>query len=330
MRNQLKVIVITFVILLASTAALAQNAGVSLKPILKPGQEARYRLIGEVDTEITATGAGGLSGTQSRELVATVLLRAGVAAPQIAASSASATAATTVAGRGVPSLRETFASDTSAATEDVVYYEAVIEMLDASLKVNGAETSGLFQNGVGQKIEFALDANGHVVKCSLPAAAAKAGLVDLLFSLLDWAPGSPLEVGQTWGNGSGSDSLVGNYGYISAAALSDAPKAAKITYRLAALNGSLGTVEGTIALNQDGATQLEIPAAQTKVNLIASGNGTTRIEYDVATGRLTSAVTETSLKGRVVNLQPTRAGEKMQPREGALVETAKFSVKLLP
>src|ERR1043165_7305966 len=108
MTNRMKVIAITFFVLLASANSLAQSGGVSLRTILKPGQEARYRLIAEVDTEITAAGANGISGTQSRELHATVLLRAGVAAPQLAAQSAGATAAT--AGHGSPYTRDTVTS----------------------------------------------------------------------------------------------------------------------------------------------------------------------------------------------------------------------------
>ena len=324
MGNRVKVVAITFVILLAQAAAAAQS-GVSLKPVLKPGQQARYRLIAEIDTEITAAGANGISGTQSRELVATVLLRAGVAAPQLAAQSAGMTTAT--ANHGSPYTRETFISDAGAAASDLVYYEAVIEMLDAHLKVNGADASMIFQNGAGQKMEFALDSNNRVVKCSVPVDAAKAGLVEFLFSMFNWAPAAPLEVGQTWGNHSGDDS-ASNYGYISAAALS-VPQSAKTAYRLSAVNGGLAVIEGAITLRQEGATRVAIPAAKTDINLTAAGDGTTRIEYEVATGRIASAVSESQLKGRVVNIPPSRAGEPTQPREGALVETAKFSIKLL-
>lgn len=328
MKDWIKVVAVTFAILLASVSALAQSGGVSLRPILKPGQEARYRLIAEVNTEITAAGANGISGTQSRELNATVLLRAGVAAPQLAAQSAGATAAT--AGHGSPYTRETFTSDASAAAGDLVYYEAVVEMLDARLKVNGADTSRIFQNGVGKKIEFALDSNNRVVKCVIPVEAAKAGLAELLFSMLDWAPAAAVEVGQTWGGGSASDSPASHYGYISAAALSDVPKAAQAVYKLSAVNGGQAVIEGVLALRQEGATRLAIPAAQTEVNLSGAGDGTTRVEYDVAGNRIVSAVSESLLKGRVVNIPPTRAGEPMQPREGALTETAKFSIQLLP
>jgi hypothetical protein len=330
MRNRMKVIAITFVILLASADALAQTAGVSLKPILKPGQEARYTLNGSVDTQITAAGVNGISGAEHRELSATLLLRAGVPAPPTVSQNAPQKAETTVVGTGLPYSREAYAVDAGGPSKDVVYYEAAIEALDVRLTVNGVDSPANVKSAIGQKIAFALDSNGHIVKCAVPIEALKAGLADLLFSMLGWAPAAPLEVGQTWGNNPGHDSLIGNYGYVSATALSDVPKHAKTAYTFLALDGSRAVIEGAITLRQEGASMLEIPAAQTRVNLIASGNGTTRIEYDVATNRMASAVSESLLKGRVVNIPPTREGEKMQPREGALVETAKFSIKLVP
>lgn len=329
MRNRLKVIAITFVILLASASAPAQTAGVSLKPILKPGQEARYTLNGSVDTQITAAGANGISGTEHRELSATLLLRAGVPAPQTVSNNASQRVGTTVVGTGLPNSRETYEVDAGGPSKDVIYYEAAIEAFDVRLTVNGVETPSNLKSAVGQKITFALNSAGHIVTCAVPVEAAKTGLADLLFSMLGWAPTALLEVGQTWGNHPGADSPVSNYGYISAAALSDVPKSAQTAYTFSALNGSRAVVEGAITLRQEGASMVEMPAAQIKVNLMASGNGTTRIEYDVATNRVASAVSESSVKGRVVNIPPTREGEKMQMREGALVETAKFSIKLV-
>ena len=100
MRNRMKVITITFAILLASANASAQTASVSLKPILKPGQEARYSLNGSVDTQITAAGVNGISGAEHRELNATLLLRAGVPAPPSVSKNGSQTAETTVVGTG--------------------------------------------------------------------------------------------------------------------------------------------------------------------------------------------------------------------------------------
>ena len=327
MSNRAKVIAITFIILLASAGVAAQSGGVSLKPILKPGQEARYSLSGSVDTQVTPAGANGLGGTQHRELNATLLLRAGVAVPPAANQPASSKVGATVIGTGLPYSSETVVADAGGPGKDVVYYEAVIEALDVRVTLNGVDSPSNARSAVGQKISFALDPAGHMLRCAVPAEAARAGLADLLFSLLGWAPATPLEVGQTWGNPPASHPL--DYSYISAAAMSDVPKYTKTAYTLSALNGSRAVVDGAITLRQDGASMLQIPAVPAKVNLIASGNGTTRIEYDVASSRLASAVSESLLKGRVVNIQPTREGEKMQPREGALVETAKFSVKLV-
>jgi hypothetical protein len=329
MRNCMKMIAITFAILLASANAPAQTAGVSLKPILKPGQEARYSLNGSVDTQITAAGVNGISGVEHRELSATLLLRAGVPAPPTVSENAAQKAGATVVGTGLPYSRETYGVDAGGPSKDVVYYEAAIEAFDVRLTVNGVDSPSTVKSAVGQKIAFALDSAGHIVKCAVPVEALREGLADLLFSMLGWAPAAPLEVGQTWGTHPGQDSLVSSYGYISAAALSNVPKSAQTAYTFSALNGSRAVVEGTITLRQEGASMIEMPAAQTKVNLMASGNGTTRIEYDVATNRMASAVSESLLKGRVVNIPPTREGEKMQPREGALVETAKFSIKLV-
>jgi hypothetical protein len=327
MSSRIKVIAITFVILLASADALAQSAGVSLKPILKPGQEARYSLSGSVDTQITPAGANGIGGAEHRELSATLLLRAGVAIPPVANQQAAPTVGTTVVGTGLPYSSEMVVVGAGVPSKDLVYYEAVIEAFDVRVTLNGADSPSNVKSAVGQKISFALDAAGRMVRCAVPAEAARAGLADLLFSMLGWAPAATLAVGQTWGDPPANHPL--DYSYISAAAMSDVPKYARTAYTFSALDGSRAVVDGTITLRQDGASMLQIPAVQMKVNLIALGNGTTRIEYDVASSRLASAVSESLLKGRVVNIQPTREGEKMQPREGALVETAKFSIKLV-
>ena len=327
MSNRAKVIAITFIILLASAGVAAQSGGVSLKPILKPGQEARYSLSGSVDTQVTPAGANGIGGAERRELSAMLLLRAGVAVPSTANQQGSSKVGATVIGTGLPYSSETIVADAGVPSQDVVYYEAVIEALDVRVTLNGADSPSNAKSAVGQKISFALDAAGHMVRCAVPAEAARAGLADLLFSMLGWAPAAPLEVGQTWGNPPANHPL--DYSYVSAAAMSDVPKYTKTAYTFSALNGSRAVVDGAITLRQDGASMLQIPAVPAKVNLIASGSGTTRIEYDVASSRLASAVSESLLKGRVVNVQPTRAGEKMQPREGSLVETAKFSIKLV-
>jgi len=332
MRKGVKVVALLFSVWIASANVAAQN--VSLRPILKPGQEARYSLSGSVDTQITPTGANGLGGAERRELSATLLLRAGVQAPpindpQTLQKYGWPVKGGTVEGTGQPYSNQKFIYQSSAQGEskDVIYYEAVIEAFEARATVNGVDNPANVKAAIGQKIGFALDPAGRVVRCVAPIEAARTGLLDLLFSLLGWAPAQPLAVGQTWETPFDHD--LPGYGYVSAAPLSSVPRAAKTAYTFAALNDNRAVVDGAITLSQPGISMIEMPAARMKVNLLAAGSGTTRVEYDVTTNRVASAVSESALKGRVVNIQPTRAGEKMQPREGALVETAKFTVKLV-
>ena len=81
MRKGVNVFAMLLAVCIAALNVSAQN--VSLRPILKPGQEARYSLSGSVDTQITPTGANGIGGAERRELSATLLLRAGVPIPPI-------------------------------------------------------------------------------------------------------------------------------------------------------------------------------------------------------------------------------------------------------
>src|ERR1043165_1473073 len=125
MSSRVKVIAITFVILLASADAGARSAGVSHKPILKPGQEARYSLSGSVDTQITPAGANGIGGAEHRELSATLLLRAGVAVPPVASQQAAPKVGTTVFGTGLPYSSETVGAGADVPSKDLIYYEAI-------------------------------------------------------------------------------------------------------------------------------------------------------------------------------------------------------------
>jgi hypothetical protein len=331
MRNGVKVVAMMFAVLIASINVPAQS--VSLRPILKPGQEARYSLSGTVETQMTATGANGIAGAATRELNATLLLRAGVPLPPLNDSQAlqkygRPVQGGTVEGTGLPYSSEKYIyQSANTQSQEVIYYEAVIEAFEARATVNGVDAAANVKGAVGQKIGFALDAAGHIVRCVAPMEAARTGLLDLLLSMLGWSPARPLAVGQTWA--APFDHDLPGYGYVSAAPMSSVPKMAQTAYTFIALNDNLAVVEGAITLNQPGATMIDFPAAKMKVNLLAAGTGTTRIVYNVTTSRLASAVSESTLKGRVVNIAPTRAGEKMQPREGALTETAKFAIKLM-
>lgn len=150
----------------------------------------------------------------------------------------------------------------------------------------------------------------------------------MLFSLTKWVPASEVTVGQTWGNGAGSESLSGDYGYVAATNISEIVTGARISYTLSGIQGDNALVQGVIALNQSGAAQLTTKQGPLSVNVIAAGKGSSRVEYDIAASRIISATTETSLEGRLSNIPPAAKGAKLQPREGSVVETARFSIKL--
>jgi hypothetical protein len=63
--------------------------------------------------------------------------------------------------------------------------------------------------------------------------------------------------------------------------------------------------------------------------VIAAGKGSALVEYDIAAQRIVAATTETSVEGRLANIPPAAKGAKLEPREGSVVETAKFSIKLV-
>lgn len=317
MKNRKPFIAMFVIMLLAAASASAQTRGVSLRPVLKVGEESRYVINGSVDEQVTPTGANGIAGKVHREVSATVLLRAGLTAPASLGENATPTPRASI-------------TDADTPGGGLVYYEASIEAFETHTIIDGVEKPSKDTNIVGQKIEFAMSAAGNVVKCAYPSEVVNSGLVEMIFSLNSWAPIMPPEVGTMWGSIDGKPMPKGGYGYITMAKLSDISRRAYAAYTLTSFKEGLAVVEGIIELRQDGASALEFPVGPTRVNVIASGSGNSHIEVDVASSRIVSATSETVFNGKLVNIQPTRAGEKMQPREGALVETAKFSIKLIP
>lgn len=289
MRNTKGLILGLVFSLMASTSASAQARQVSLKPELKPGQENRYVITISVDTRVTPTGANGLATVVHKESTATVLLR-GVAADKS---------------------------------------EAVVEAFATRTTLDGADTSALETSLAGQKIEYQLDSQGRAVRVAFPTAAGETGLAELLFSLARWVPNNEVSVGQTWGQSIAIDSLTGDYGYISAPSIAEIPKSATVSYSLSSLDGDKAVIDGAITLNQNGSGSLTTKQRRLNVTAIAEGKGNTRVEYDLSASRIIAATTETSFEGRLMNMAPTREGEKLQPREGSVVETAKFSIKLV-
>jgi hypothetical protein len=292
MQNQKRLILGLILSLLVSSSASAQSRQVSLRPVLKPGQENRYVVNISVETRVTASGDDGLASILIKETTATVLLR------------------------GV------------AGEKGNVSNEAVIEAFTTRATVDGAETSTPDTSMVGQKIEYDLDSQGRATRSSFPLPAGRAGLAELLFSLARWVPSNDVSVGQSWGQAIAIDSLSCDYGYAAAPSLAEIPKRASVSYKLSSLEGDKAVIEGAIALNQSGSCLLTTKQSRLNVTATGNGKGSTRVEYELSGSRVISATTETSFEGRLIHIAPTREGEKPQPREGSVVETAKFSIKL--
>ncbi|MEK6323537.1 MAG: hypothetical protein AABN33_18005 [Acidobacteriota bacterium] len=287
--NIISILLVTTTVITAS----AQVGRVSLRPVFKPGQEYRYLINGSVDTHVTPTGSNGIASNVHRETVATVVIRALV-------------------------------SEKGDLTN-----EAVIEAITTRTTVDGVDRPTADASLAGRKIEYQLDSEDKVMKVSLPETVSETGLAQVIFSLGRWAPPGEVAVGQTWGQGSGGENLAGNFEYISATPIGEITKRATIAYKLSSVNGSKALIEGAITLNQSGTSLLTTKDARIDVGVIAAGNGRTIIEYDVAASRIIAATTETSIEGRLSNTLPKGEGEKLQPREGTLVEKSKSSIKLI-
>ncbi|HEY3135119.1 MAG TPA: hypothetical protein VGL29_03605 [Blastocatellia bacterium] len=286
MIKKFQAITVLFFLLTLLVGASAQS-GVSLKPVIKVGEENRYLVNAVVDTRVTATGGGGIASDVHRETTATILLRA------------------------------------VTNEKGMLVYEAVIEAIVTHTSVDGIGQASEEASLLGQKIEYRLDSTGQLAKASFPEAAGGTGLPELVLSLTKWAPAGEVTVGQSWGTG------TGDYGYIAAPGMAEVAKGAAVSYRLSSLGGGKASIEGTITLKQSGASRIRTAQGSLNVNAVATGKGSSRIEYDATAGRVIAATTETSLTGRLANIPPAPEGVKLQPREGSFIENAKFSITLV-
>lgn len=289
MRNGNRLILGLVFSLLVLSIASAQPRSVSLRPVLKPGQENRYVINISVETRVTPSGADGLTSVVHKETAATVLLR----------------------GVGNSSG------------------EAIIEAFATQATLDGADVAAPEPSIVGQKIEYEQDSQGRAIKSSFPLSAGKSGLAELLFSLATWVPSNDVSVGQVWGQSIAIDSLTGDYGYVAAPGIAEIPKRASVSYKLSSLEGDKAVIDGAITLNQSGSSSLTTKQAKLNVTTTGDGKGSTRVEYDLSASRIIAATSDTSFEGRLMHVAPTGEGEKPQPREGSVVETAKFSIKLV-
>jgi hypothetical protein len=196
--------------------------------------------------------------------------------------------------------------------------EAIIEESLLRVTENGVERKAP-QIASKSKIEFTLNLSGGLLKCSLPQEGG--ALAEILFALTGWYPREEVAVGQSW--------RISGHGPFYSSALSNIPKGATTTYRLASLSDDVAAIEGAVSLNQSGAALLTTREGQLNVNVIAKGSGVARFEYDAIEGRLLGGRSESRLEGKLAHVEPSAAGEKMRSREGTLVETANFSISVV-
>jgi hypothetical protein len=280
-------IFISFVLMLMlALAASASDKGLTLRPVFKAGEQSRYVINASVDTKVEPAGVDGLASDAHKELSATILL-----------------------------------TTTSVGEKGEVTFEAVIEKISGSTLAGGVNSPVNAAAIVGVKIQYTLNPAGQLLKCSVPLAAADAGLADLLFSLTGWFPSGMVVVGEGW--------KASGQGPVYADRLSEIAKASSTTYKLSAVERNIALIDGAITLEQSGAARLSTGAGKLNVNVLAAGKGAARFEYDLERGRILNGASEATIEGRLAHILPTKEGEKMNPREGKLVESSKFSIKLV-
>jgi hypothetical protein len=242
----------------------------------------------------------------------------------------SASVETTVTPKGVDGIGGTSRGELTAtvlvrtlraSNEGEVDQEAVVEAISFSSSKAGVVSPPGSKEIAGKKIEFGMNSAGHLLRCVIPDSPGYLTLADLLFSVTRWYPAGEVAVGGSW--------EAPGRGHPYTEKLSEASMGATTVYKLASLAKGLASIEGAVTLNQRGSSVFNPGGGFVNVSVVAGGKGTARIDMDVSAGRMIGGTTEGRVEGTLVNIQPTAAGEKMQPREGSLVETSKFSIKLV-
>jgi len=199
--------------------------------------------------------------------------------------------------------------------------EAVVEAISFTSNRAGSTATWESKESPGKKIEFGITPSGQLLKCVIPDSPGYLALADLLFSVFRWYPRDEVNVGGTW-EAAGRGSLFTER-------LSDATMNASTTFKLSTISKGLASIDGAITLQQSGSSIFNPGRGNINVSVIANGKGSSHVDVDVGAGRLIESTTESRVEGTLVNIQPTAAGEKMNPREGSLVEISKFSIKLI-
>jgi hypothetical protein len=211
----------------------------------------------------------------------------------------------------------------SLGAEGEVNQEAVVEAISFSSSVGkGGVVSPPSPNEIaGRTIEFAMTPSGRLLRCSIPESPGYLTLADLLFSVARWYPAGEVAVGESW-------EAIGQ-GHMYTARLSEISTGARTVYKLASSTKGVASIDGAVTLTQSGSSVFNAGGGLINVSVIASGKGTTHIDWDVSVGHIIGGSTESRVEGTLVNIQPTAASEKMHTREGSLVETSTFSIKLI-
>lgn len=199
--------------------------------------------------------------------------------------------------------------------------EAIVEAISFSSGNSGVVSAPAAKEVAGKKIEFTLAPSGYLTRCSIPESRGYLALADLLFSMARWRPANEVAVGESW-------EALGRGGLYTDR-LSEISVGASTAYKLVSLAKENASIEGAVSLSQSGSSTFDAGGVSLHVSVVASGKGTAHVDVDVKGGRLIAGATESRVEGSLVNIQPTAPGEKMRTREGSLVETSKFSIKLI-
>jgi hypothetical protein len=192
--------------------------------------------------------------------------------------------------------------------------EALVEAISFTSGKGAVEVAG-------KRIEFAIAPSGYLSRCSIPESRGYLALADLLFSIARWYPAGEVTIGGSW--------EANGRGHFYTDRLSEISMGANTVYKLASLTKGTASIEGAVTLSQSGSSVFNAGGGFINVSVIASGKGTAHVDLDVSTGRIIGGATESRVEGTLLNIQPTAAGQKMQPREGSLVEISRFSIKLI-
>lgn len=214
----------------------------------------------------------------------------------------------------IRTLRVTDAGDaTLEATIETINFNSTSDL--------GGAQAPISDDVAGKTIQLNLSPGGQLSKCIIPQSQPYQILLDFILALARWYPSGDVVVGESW--------QEPGQGPLFSSGMSPISKKDTTTYRLISAASGTATIEGVVALSQNGTSAVHPGVSSSDVGLIAGGNGSSHIEVDIATGRVLNGTTESRLEGNLANTQASAEGEKPIRRTGALVETSKFAVKLL-